>query len=283
VPIEYGDFGKGFVHVLDEFSLERILGELDTIADFVDYLRAKEALIGGGTYPLLEREEDLLAVYLHHGRQFAATPDVLLVRPNAWEELTAKPEWLARKAEDRVSYAWDRLIETFAAEAVATPAVELGTTLTEAEQVVRIMAREDRFARRILAANFLDLLELARAGKVRARGVPSPSGTGYVFLARDAGPSVEARAARRNELIGRCIVARAAMEDGDTVIGIATEQDTSRGFSLDAARVCIPRDAWTAEHERIAAQLREEGGFFATPVLSRQSVSEYSETRPSGG
>ena len=35
VPISMGDFGKGFVHVLTEESLELVLAELDTVEDLV--------------------------------------------------------------------------------------------------------------------------------------------------------------------------------------------------------------------------------------------------------
>jgi hypothetical protein len=46
VVITSGDFGKGFVHVLTERSFLEVLRELDTITDLVDYLSAKEALLG---------------------------------------------------------------------------------------------------------------------------------------------------------------------------------------------------------------------------------------------
>lgn len=39
------DANKKFVHVLDEFSLEVVLGELDTVSDFVTYLRRREAFL----------------------------------------------------------------------------------------------------------------------------------------------------------------------------------------------------------------------------------------------
>lgn len=45
VPFGGGDHGKGHVHVLDERALDVLMSELDTIADFTDYLRAKEALL----------------------------------------------------------------------------------------------------------------------------------------------------------------------------------------------------------------------------------------------
>ena len=53
VGFEQGDFGKGFVHILDDRSLQIVMEELDTITDFVEYLLAKEALISSGATPLV--------------------------------------------------------------------------------------------------------------------------------------------------------------------------------------------------------------------------------------
>ncbi|MBW4642676.1 MAG: hypothetical protein KME23_06675 [Goleter apudmare HA4340-LM2] len=64
VPIQFGDFGKGFVHVFDRVSFETILRELDTITDFVQYLIDKEDLYHSGKQTVFEGyEEDLLGYY----------------------------------------------------------------------------------------------------------------------------------------------------------------------------------------------------------------------------
>jgi hypothetical protein len=42
------DADRGFVHVVDDFSLDAVLDTLDTTADFAAYLERKEALIGSG-------------------------------------------------------------------------------------------------------------------------------------------------------------------------------------------------------------------------------------------
>ena len=68
VPIQFGDFGKGFVHVFDKTSFEIILQELDTITDFVQYLLDKENLYASGKQTVFEgSEEDLLGYYIHNG------------------------------------------------------------------------------------------------------------------------------------------------------------------------------------------------------------------------
>ncbi|MEX2153345.1 MAG: hypothetical protein WD825_08400, partial [Gemmatimonadaceae bacterium] len=79
VPYHQGDFGKGFVHVLDEQSLRTVVRELDTISDFVDYLAAKEELLGRASLIMQGQEEDLLALYIHQGRTFPTGPDLLVV------------------------------------------------------------------------------------------------------------------------------------------------------------------------------------------------------------
>ena len=56
----YGDFGKGFVHVLDESATEILLSELDTISDFVKYLRDKEQFLQSAKLECEGSEEDLL-------------------------------------------------------------------------------------------------------------------------------------------------------------------------------------------------------------------------------
>jgi hypothetical protein len=73
VPMTFGDFGKGFIHVFDEHSLNTLMEELDTISDFVKYLVDKEAFYRAGKLTLFDGggEEDLLALYLASGRRFS--------------------------------------------------------------------------------------------------------------------------------------------------------------------------------------------------------------------
>src|SRR5712692_6161508 len=71
VNLPFGDFGKGFIHVMDEVSFLTLLKELDTITDFVAYLTAKEAFCQSKIKVIFDGpEENLLAVYLHAGRKF---------------------------------------------------------------------------------------------------------------------------------------------------------------------------------------------------------------------
>ena len=66
LPFTFGwvDESKRFVHVFDDVTLDLVMGELDTISDFVQYLNAKEAFFNLPNRILCAGEEDLLGFYL---------------------------------------------------------------------------------------------------------------------------------------------------------------------------------------------------------------------------
>jgi hypothetical protein len=113
VPIKWGDFGNGFVHVSDEHSVGVVFSALDTITDFVEFLTASEALVSGGTHPLFAGGgiEDLVALYLSHGRSFNIAPesdkqpDVLIIHNDLWSGFSASKEFKEMKADLSRSYA----------------------------------------------------------------------------------------------------------------------------------------------------------------------------------
>jgi hypothetical protein len=55
---------RGFVHVFDDTTLGIVLKTLDTVSDFVAYLRKKELLFARVRGLIATGEEDLLAYYL---------------------------------------------------------------------------------------------------------------------------------------------------------------------------------------------------------------------------
>ena len=276
-PIYFGDFGKGFVHVFDEKSLDVVIGELDTIEDFVKYLSDKETLYERGVRTLFDGsgEEDLLAFYLHQGRTFPEGPDFYVLEDNLWESLTRKEEFIRRKKADADSYFWDRLIELLASDLQAKRLIsdfpEASTELSDVERILRVMARENRFHRRLLSNYATEFLESSR---IRSRRVPSPSGVQYVFLTTKSGVS---RNHRLMELAGRCWVARDLRQESVTVVGLATENPaTSCGFSLDV--FYLHKQDWTCKDQEQARMLREELGYFANPEETRMNGEEFPGT-----
>jgi len=264
VSLYPGNAGKGYVHLFDEISTDIILRELDTISDFVEYLRELEGFQGiirvdGG-------EEELLGSFILNQRKLPADSKMLFVLSGVWDEVSRKPEFLARKAADRFSYAWDRLIE-FLSENLTYSVTGPPPTLDEAELVVRTMARETRFGRRILAGQFADW---HRHRASRSRIVPALSGVVYVFLATR--PDHE-RKARIAELEARCFVARGLRPEAKTVVGLGTEEYGSEGFSFDVVYYHLP--VWTDAHTEDMQALQAKFGIFSEVRETRVSGDEF--------
>jgi hypothetical protein len=270
--ISSGDFGKGHVHVFTEQTLIEIITELDTISDFVHYLSAKESfLTNNGGIVINGTEADLLGVYIHSGRTFPENADFLMIGSGIWEEIRSKPEFKARKVEDRESYKWDHLIEVLAGnEGHDHP--EYGLELTDRELVVRGMAREDRFCRRLLSNAFVEFLRDAKAGKTRSRIAQSPSRCLYVFayFAKN-----EQREVRLHELYARCMIARAKVEDAsDVVVGIGfNEFDPAIGSATDLIylQVNTSNNDWRQKSQ----QLEDDFGYFKGRPLKRIPANEF--------
>ncbi len=272
VPIQFGNFGKGFVHVFDRVSFETILRELDTTTDFVQYLIEKEDLYASGKQTVFDGyEEDLLGYYIHNGRSYPDNFDVIVVGNNIWNEIIKKPEYKAKKEADRDSYIWDRLLENISKD-VLNNNLEFGPDLNQSELALRAMAREPRFARRILGKFFKDFMNLAAQRRIESRTLTLPeSNIAYVFLAK---PHGEDRQYRVSELGGRCFVVRGLQQNCKTVIGIGTEQyEPSKGSSFDI--FYLHQETWTAEDQKQLQYVQKEFGWFASPQQKAVHEDEY--------
>jgi hypothetical protein len=272
-PVEFGDFGKGFVHVFDELSFSILLRELDTIADFVGFLRAKEDLVGRSSLDFQGSEEDLLAYYLHSGRNFPETHSGIIVGDGLWRKFQEKNEVKAKKKADKESYFWDGLIEVFAKDVLGGN-LEFSSSPENFERALRVMAREDRFSRRIMGRAFREFLDQSSSGKVRARMLKSSSGVVYVFLAL---PRDSDRQLRMMDLANRCFVARGLQPESKTVIGIATEQyEPGKEFSLDLSYLYV--EDWTQDNQKAMEDMRRDLGYFANPEKTEGFEDEYPGT-----
>jgi len=263
-PIRFGDLGKGFVHVFDEASLEIVFRELDTISDFVDYLSAKETFSRSGRKVLFQgSEEDLLALYLHQGRKFPEQFDVIVIDDTLWRGFEKRPDYLAKNIANLDSYFWDRMIEV-----LSRNEPEIGPSTTEAEIAIRVMAREDRFARRLLGKSFREFLEGRR---VRSRMMVAPSGVAYVFLAVPHGTEPELLQA---ELENRCFVARGLNPDCHSVIGIGTEYFVQNGGS-QLFLFYLQMRHWSADDDAQAKEIQRALGYFVKPEMKAEHEDEY--------
>lgn len=264
-----------FIHVLDEFSLEVLLRELDTVSDFVRYLEKREQFLGRSMPQIIASgEEQLTAIYLtklnDHGQHDFVLPrndadgplNVAYFDEGFWEELVRNPQYVAKKAADRISYAWDNLIEHF---------VELSdpASMKESEQALRLLASESRFSRRHLSEQLLGALNktvpdgerFARCGS----SADDPSRC-YVYLILPRPSFVktyqEYREGRKNLLHAYCSVAKLLMPEARMMIGIATEPRGTKGASEDLLAMDVGPESWSEELAQEARDVQAQVGIF---------------------
>ena len=271
-PIHSGDFGRGYVHVHDELSIHALTRELDTITDFVNYLDAVESLVSRSIVNLEAGEENLLASYLYNGRSLPNNPTVVVIPDGNWSSFESREEVKLRRSEDRISYLWDGIIETFSKN-LDVGTLSLPAKPGETELVLRAMAKENRFNRRLLSTQMDDMLRNTPTTEGRARMLQSPSGIVYVFLIV---PKEVPLTARREQLQARCFVARDLLRSASTVIGIATEHSDAKSGFIDTCYLHYPD--WTNELHKYAQQLQQSLGYFASAPQRRVQVDEYPST-----
>ena len=110
LPFTFGwaDDSRRFVHVMDDVTLDLVMGELDTISDFVQYLSAKEQFFNLPNRILCAGEKEFLGFYLENldkngnfvpAEIKAAMNDPLLfvhIAEGIWDEFSAgefHPMW----------------------------------------------------------------------------------------------------------------------------------------------------------------------------------------------
>lgn len=238
VPLKWGDFGNGYLHLCDEISVGILFGELDTITDFVNFLVASEELHRGGTLPFFSGGgiEDLLSIYIRNGQSFSLTseadgkPDLLLLTNDFWTGYEKSNERMAGKKDLQQSYVWDRLIAVFVEDLLTDEMFDMfSKQVTENELALVSMALQPRAHRANLAEAFIEFIGNPKL-KIASRVVVGANNTAFVFL---VGPSSE-RTARAQELALRCLVIRGRVPDITTVVGIATDRPggSKIGYSL---------------------------------------------------
>jgi hypothetical protein len=271
VSIRSGDFGKGFVHVLSEHGFLDVLRELDTIEDLVEYLAAKERYCASTRAIIVQGgEANLLGWYLVHERSFPGESDMMIVDDTVWNGFRARPEVKRKREADRISYVWDRLIETLCGPN-GPPIREESWKLDDIELALRAMARESRLSRRILGSGVREFLEVLKEKGLRSRILLGPSGVIYVLVCFGASESPEYRA---TELKMRCLVARHKIGKGQTMIGIGIG-DFVPGVGSSSDLIYIHWPDWSAEDDELAERMQGELGLFKNASVNHSHEDEY--------
>lgn len=242
--------GRGkYVHVLDELTLEVVLGELNTAPDFIRYLRAKEAWFSNcGADVLVLGEEDLVVTYLfgmleeNSESPFPAVPagGLLMHAEGLWKKYASGGRRRSKRKAEEPSYVWDDLIEFQSAHIIGgTAYTHMGeNSVSEMERVQRAMAEEDRASRQVLGQS---LLRVARppSTRMRATRLALPQGglkRAYAFLSlpRFKDQSFEDyREVRQYQLSVYCEGCKLRFPEVRELIGIAIEPDPATAVSVD--------------------------------------------------
>jgi hypothetical protein len=276
------DKASGWVHVFDEESLAIVLAELSTVTDFIHYLNSKVALTQTN-FKFADAETDLLGCYLWHGRTFPARDRCYRLDPNLWATVEASPEFLAGRGANKDSQFWDGLIEYINGHYL-NETLEFGNdhTMSEHERLVRILAGETRFHRRVLSKAILQRAEFAKKQAISTLLPSDQPDVGYVlYIGKgDQGTDHAAyRADRARELQMRCHAAKAVNPDRRFFVGIALDARGVEGSSEDF--LYLDTGEWTADCIERAWKMRDELGLFkeGNAILTRLSEDEYPGSR----
>jgi hypothetical protein len=272
------------VHLIEGTTLETLLTELDTIADFVGYLDRRATAIRG-CERLAFRELDLLALSLQ-ARDANGWSAIPLPQSNAdHESFVPAGLWAEYRTSDRArrsrinrpSYTIDRLIEHFHQEYINGRFFGVSLpSFASHEQALRSMATESRFGRRIIATEMYEILNEPDqrtfwASTVQSRDVP---GVRYVWLAYPDPPQ-DAELDRAEQFLlhhlkEHIFVAR-ALFPADLIIGVALPNSAATTTSY--IMTVFDGTNWTKEDQEGAERLCADRGIFKQPeALARRHI-----------
>ena len=278
---------RGYLHVFDDTSLDIVMKTRDTITDFVHYLSKKEALIESGRLLVAAGEEELLATYLKDvnadgEHDFVLPPDckAFAVHEGSWEEFVRSPARKAQLEVDQISYVWDKLIEAFTYHYLKrTYHVSSCASYADQERMLRLLARESRFRRRMLARAFVELIEKGMDDDRVMRLVQNlkPEDPCYVFMTLKQPMAMSEavyRKSRMNMIWALCMVAKLRCPDAQDIVGLATEPGLSNSRRSEDIVHLDARD-WTAEREAEARDLQQKFGLFTNVREYKRLEGEY--------
>lgn len=255
---------KGFVHIMNETSLEVLMTELDTISDFTTYLLEKEKFILSGKLYKAYSEEDLLTAYLEniddkekHSFNYDNGNLKIEIEKNIWLNHKNNIRYLFKNIEDEKSYIWDSLIDRLTNEMLHQRLI--GQSLSnplELEKALKIMASENRLNRRSLSKTFLDLFEkyksLEKENLMLKRHLLFENNTSkmYVFLITNKPQSLDYESyqnERKIQLLSYMISLKSKYPEVLDIVGISREASVKAPASNDI--VYLDGREWTKEDQ----------------------------------
>ena len=269
------------VHVFDSHNLPIILGELDTVKDFSDYLDSKTSAIKKLKTLYYCGEEDLLANYwlnldsdqkTHYVGVKDPSISSLMVAEGEWRNLIALPQYIETKRVNKISYLWDKIIDKTCANWSKGDLLGDGDLLN-GRNTIHEMAKEPRFTRRIFAERMCNAIDAFPATKDRPTRYLTFLNSfypdkGYVFLQLWVpldirGEEGSFREKRQEILMIACGSAKNYHPHLKTVIGIAIPPPKLE-HKIGEDLVWMDCSEWSEERSIEYKALNEGWNFFAT-------------------
>lgn len=265
---------EGFLHVFDADSLALVMRELDTISDFIAYLTAKAEVVTTGLLRGAPTEADVLAYYLHHDRTFPNEGKEFVLQSNLWHQVERQAPFRDGRLLNQRHRLWDRLIERVTRHYMIGQ-LQFGNemAMSDHERLVRVMASENRFHRRILSQAIEDRAQRAQGGWLGSILQSEDPNVLYVLL---MGPGVprdqydDYRSRRSQELMLRCYAAKAARPHANIIVGIGLDAPSEQGSSEDL--LYLDAHNWTDEDAQKAEAIRQDLGYFVDGVMQEQLI-----------
>ncbi len=306
MPFAIGDVAPNgsFIHVFDNYALDLVMNELDTISDLTRYLVCRERIIRSEQLLWAAGEDDLLGLYLQlmgedgdhdfvkPDGSVIAEHDRFVVPDGMYERLINRPEYLNKKRADEVSYVWDRLIEKFGThvlEGTSVTTIGDAPNIADVEAGLRAMALENRVLRRMLGGAVISAMETAlerRVNRFCRVIIPGTNPPGrniiYVFLIfayqdhfdQEDGYDTYRRE-RATTLWAYCLNVLSDNRNLTKVIGIAIDASPEitgrRGGSEDILMMEVPN--WTDTLGQQAERMREAFGIFDPHGVEQSAIS----------
>lgn len=182
-------------HILDSANLEILLKELDTITDFINYLKEKEKAIKLSKIVTYTGEEDVMGQYLRTiepetGKHYILkdkNKDLIVDFENMiWKNFSNSYEYKEKKILDKSSYLWDKYLQQLCEYALIGELTG-NIDIFQESSPIKEMAKESRFYRRILSGGIIQSVnyfpEIADDYTRQVRLIMSEDNkSAYVFL-----------------------------------------------------------------------------------------------------
>lgn len=270
---------KRFVHVLDEWTVELLLSELNTISDFITYLAEKERVILSGEILCAAGEEELLAHYLmgqENIKSFGAMTlpkdaisSCAMLGEGLWDGYRQSYKYKIRSLIARESLFWDELIHRFSRHILDANVGRGGELPFDYhERAVRHLATENRASRYLLSQSFIDKFNAVPRNRRSGRSIFAPNNPDklyvFIFIPRDQGQSYEDyREERLFYMKAYSLVSKYLNPMVTNVVVIATEPREAIGRSEDIYSVEYGSNTLSTEEQQTAESLIKEKLIFS--------------------